>query len=354
MLRPSRRKFFRWSSKMKRFGNLYSQITRFDNLLSAARKALRGHKAKNDEARFYFNLENELLKLQGELAARTYHPRPYRVFFVREPKLRQICAAPIRDRVVHHAVCNVTGEIWDKTLIEDTYACRTGKGTHRAVARAQEFSRKFKYFLQCDIRHYFETLDHSVLKRIIESKIKDRELLALLDVIIDQPLAGSENGKGIPIGNLTSQYFANLYLGWLDHFVKDTLRVKGYVRYMDDFILFADDKSALHGWLYEIKNFLRRKLKLELKENPIIAPTACGLSFLGFRVFPETVSLRGENWRGFQRRVKLREKDFRRGKIKESVLAKSIQSIIAHISKADALKARRKFFAASRVRQINV
>ena len=169
----------------------------------------------------------------------------------------------------------------------------------------------------------------------------------MLDVVIDQPLPGSEMGKGVPIGNLTSQYFANLYLGQLDHFVKDKLRVKGYVRYMDDFILFAENKNVLRGLLYEITDFLHRRLILELKENSIIAPTGVGLSFLGFRVFPETVRLRGENWRGFQRRVKLCEKDFRHGKIKESRLAESVQSMIAHISKADALQVRRKFFTAS-------
>ena len=279
---------------MKRYGKLCSQITDFANLLSASHKAMLGHKAKPAEARFFFNLENELFKLQEELENHSYQPQPYRVFYIREPKLRQICAAPVRDRVVHHAVCNVVGEIWDKSLISDTFACRVGKGTHAAADRAQYFARRFKYFLQCDIRHYFETLDHQVLKKIISRKIKDRAVLELLGVIIDQPLIGSDAGKGVPIGNLTSQYFANLYLGKLDHFIKEKLRVKGYLRYMDDFILFAESKEVLHECQFEIDEFIRNELVLNLKENSILALCHRGFSFLGFRVFPNNLRLCGE------------------------------------------------------------
>lgn len=332
---------------MKRYGNFYPQITDFANLLCAAHKAMLGHKTKPAEARFYFNLENELFKLQEELLNHSYQPSPYRVFYIREPKLRQICAAPVRDRVVHHAVCNVVGEIWDKSLIDDTFACRTGKGTHAAISRAQAFARRFKYYLQCDIRHYFETLNHQILKRIISRKIKDRELLALLDVIIDQPLVNSEKGKGVPIGNLTSQHFANLYLGWLDHFIKEKLRVKGYLRYMDDFILFAENREVLRGWQFEIENFVNNELVMELKENSKIAPLRDGLSFLGFRVFPNNLRLRGEKWRRFRRKVLAREKAYLADEITETQLADSVRSMIAAISKADTLAARQKFFANS-------
>ncbi len=332
---------------MKRYGNLYPQITEFSNLLTALHKAMLGHKQKPAEIRFFFNLETELFKLQEELLNHSYQPRPYHIFYIREPKLRQICAAPIRDRVVHHAICNIVGEIWNKSLIDDTFACRVGKGTHSAVARAQHFSRRFKYFLQCDIRHYFETLNHKVLKKLIRRKIKDQELLDLLDLIIDQHLIGSEEGKGVPIGNLTSQYFANLFLGKLDRFVKETLSVKGYLRYMDDFVLFADSKEVLREWQLAVNEFVRDELGLQLKENSIVAPCEKGFSFLGFRVFPNNLRLCGIKWRKFRLKIRLRQKDFLAGNINEKELADSVQSMIAHICKADTLAVRQKFFANS-------
>jgi RNA-directed DNA polymerase len=332
---------------MRRYGNLYEQVTGFSNLLSASHKAMLGHKQKTAEARFFFNLEDELIILQRELLTHSYQPSPYRIFFIREPKPRQICAAPVRDRVVHHAICNVVGDIWDKSLIDDTFACRVGKGTHAAVARAQEFARRFKFYLQCDIRHYFETLDHAVLKKIIRRKIKDCELLRLLGVIIEQPLLNSDAGKGVPIGNLTSQYFANLYLGLLDRFIKEKLLVKGFLRYMDDFLLFSNSKESLRRYQSNVNEFVRNELALEMKDNSIVSPTSCGISFLGFRVFPNNLRLSGVKWRRFRRKVFIRERAFLSGEMDEIDLRESVRSMIAHISKTDTLAARQKLFANS-------
>ncbi len=333
---------------MKRYGNLYEQITDFANLYDASQKAISGHRDKPSVIRFWFNLENELFILQNELKTHTYQPRPYQIFFVREPKLRQICAAPIRDRVVHHAVCSIVGPIWEKTMISDSFACRVGKGTLAAILRAKHFSGKFNFFLQCDIKHYFAMIDRTILQKIIRRKIKDQSTLQLLDVIIEQDLHGSEIGKGVPIGNLTSQYFANLYLNQLDHFVKETLRVKGFVRYMDDFLLYADDIDELHDFHLSILSFAANELNLQLKENRIIAPCSQGISFLGFRTFPHLLRLQGRKWRRFRQKIETLEKDFFAGEIKEDELANRAQSMIAHISKADSLQARRKFFAKSR------
>jgi RNA-directed DNA polymerase len=332
---------------MRRYGNLYEQVTGFSNLLSASHKAMLGHKQKTAEARFFFNLEDELIILQRELLTHSYQPSPYRIFFIREPKPRQICAAPVRDRVVHHAICNVVGDIWDKSLIDDTFACRVGKGTHAAVARAQEFARRFKFYLQCDIRHYFETLDHAVLKKIIRRKIKDCELLRLLGVIIEQPLLNSDAGKGVPIGNLTSQYFANLYLGLLDRFIKEKLLVKGFLRYMDDFLLFSNSKESLRRYQSNVNEFVRNELALEMKDKSIVSPTSCGISFLGFRVFPNNLRLSGVKWRRFRRKVFIRERAFLSGEMDEIDLRESVRSMIAHISKTDTLAARQKLFANS-------
>jgi hypothetical protein len=154
-------------------------------------------------------------------------------------------------------------------LIHDTYACRRGKGVHAAVRRAQTFARRLPYVLQGDVRHYFETVDHAVLKALLRRKLKDQRLLALLDHIIDHPLPGGLPGTGLPIGNLTSQYFANLYLGELDHLVKEGLRLKGYVRYMDDILVFADTKAHLHATLASMRNFLHDTLRLTLKEEVV-------------------------------------------------------------------------------------
>jgi retron-type reverse transcriptase len=335
---------------MKRYGNLFAQVIDFANLLSAANKAMRGHKNKRAVAHFNFHLENELIALQTELSTNTYQPHPYHTFTIYEPKPRLICAAPIRDRVVHHAICNVVGEIFEATLINHTYACRVGKGQFAAINRAQDFSRRYEFYLQCDVRKYFASIDRAVLKKLIRRKIKDAKLLSLIDTIIDQPLKGSVEGKGLPIGNLTSQHFANFYLSKLDHFIKEQLGVKGCVRYMDDFLLFDNSKETLHEIKAEIDKFLSEQLALKLKENPILAPCRSGFSFLGFRIYPATLRLTGKKWKRFRKRVQNKEKDFIEGLIDEQELNNSIQSMVAHIAKADTLEARRKFFSNSIIR----
>jgi retron-type reverse transcriptase len=333
---------------MKRYGHLFEQIVTFDNLVLAAHKTFRGQKSKVAVARMCFHLETEVLGLQEELVAGTYQPRPYHVFEVREPKPRQICAADVRDRIVHHAICNVLDPVFERGMISDTYACRRDKGSHAAIRRAQEMARRFDYFLQCDVRKYFASVDHTVLQALLRRKLKDPRLLALLDQIIDHPLPGSAPGKGIPIGNLTSQYFANLYLGEMDHFIKERRRIKGYVRYMDDFLIFGNDKPMLHETLAAVRDFLHCRLQLELKENAvIIAPVSQGISFLGFRIFPGLIKMQGRKWARFRREVRKREAAFLAGAMSEAELAQSVSSMIGHLIHADTLAARRKFFAES-------
>jgi len=333
---------------MKRHGYLFESVVSFDNLLRASEKALRGQKKKPTAARFFFNLEGELLQLQEELIEGTYQPLPYYVFEIFEPKRRQICAADLRDRVVHHAICNLLEPIFERRAIGDSFACRKGKGAHAAVARAQQLARRFDYYLQCDVSKYFASVDHEVLKRLLRRILKDERLLQLLDRIIDQPLPGSALGKGMPIGSLTSQHFANLYLGELDHFVKERLRVKGYLRYMDDFLNFGHEKSVLHETLAAEREFAREELRLELKESAIVvAPVTEGISFLGFRIFPGMVRLKPDKWARFRRRVREREAAYIVGEIDEDELARTVSSMVGHILHADTLEARRNFFAGS-------
>ncbi len=330
---------------MKRFGNLFDRITVFDNLLTAAHKAMRGKKHKPTVARFYFSLENELIALEEELMSGTYRPLPYTTFEIYEPKKRCICAADIRDRVVHHAICNIIEPILDRTLIHDTYACRKGKGTHAAVMRARTFSRRFPYFLKCDIRKYFETMDHEVLKNLLCRKFKDKRLLDLLFLIIDYPIPEGMPSKGVPIGNLTSQLFANFYIGELDHFLKDRMRIKGYLRYMDDFLVFSSDKRELWKYLSDIRGFLWEKLILEIKdEASYIAPISQGIPFLGFRIFPGTVRLKRENLVRFNRKVRGREKAFAKGYISHEQLTESVRGMVAHVSHANTHRMLGKIF----------
>lgn len=328
---------------MKRHRNFFDRLVTFENLLLAFKKALRGKKARHAAASFYFNLENALLDLRNELITGIYQPLDFRIFEIREPKLRKICSSDFRDRVVHHAICNLLEPVFNQRLIYDTYACRTGKGSHVALRRCQEFSRRYGFFLKCDIKKYFETIDHRVLKDLLKRIIKDQRLLELLDKIIDHSVPGNPSGKGLPIGNLTSQHFANFYLGELDHYLKERLRVKGYLRYMDDFICFADDKARLHEFLKEIRGFTGDVLKLELKEKALrIAPVSDGVLFLGFRVYPNLIRIQRVNLVRFRRKLKRKEAAYQEGRLSREELIESTASMIAHLSHADATALLRK------------
>lgn len=245
---------------MKRHGNLWKQMISFEALLCASEQARRGKRCRPTVAAFEFNLERELCRLHEELTQKTYRPGAYRSFFIHEPKKRQISAAPYRDRVVHHALVSVLEPIFESTFIADSYACRKGKGTHAAVHRCQHFSRQYRYVLKADIRKFFPSVDHQILKALLARKIKDPDVMWLVEQIIDGSnsqeviqhcfpddnlFTSLERRRGIPIGNQTSQFFANVYLDPLDHFVKDWLGIKGFVRYVDDFLVFSDRAGAV-------------------------------------------------------------------------------------------------------------
>lgn len=327
---------------VKRHGHLFEKVVSFENFLLAAKKSLQGKKYKKSAAEFYFNMENEIIRLQEELQSKTYQPGALKIFYIREPKKRKIGAAVFRDRVVHHAVCNILEPIFEKSYIYHSYACRKGKGTHRAIKQSQAYSRQYNYFLKCDIKKYFESIDHHVLKEMLKNKIKDREFLWLLNTIIDN---SNEKTKGIPIGNLTSQHFANFYLDKLDHFIKDVLRVKGYLRYMDDFVLFGCEKAGLHKSKAAITDFLSGKLQLELKEKAsFLAPCQAGIPFLGFRIYPGLIRIRNENKRRWLKKLRLKVKAFEMGLIDEEKYADGLRSMVEHLKIANTYNFRRKLF----------
>lgn len=332
---------------MKRYGDLFEKIVSWENLVEAARMALRGRKRIN-AARFYFHLETELIRLEDELRSGAYRPLPYRVFEIFEPKRRVISAADIRDRVVHHAICRILEPIFERRAISDSFACRRGKGSQAAAQRVQDLMRRDEWFLKCDIRQYFASIDHQRLQGLLRRIIKDRRLLALLDQIIEAPLPGLPPGRGLPIGNLTSQHFANLYLGELDHFIKERLRVGGYVRYMDDFLLFGATRDGLREQHDQIRNFLDQHLGLALKDRAtIIAPVRTGVPFLGLRISRGRIGLQHRKWYRFRRRFLATERQYLTRRIKEDEMVRSMTSMFGQIAHADTISARRQLIEQS-------
>lgn len=322
---------------MKRAGSLFEKVVAFENLVEALYRAAQGKKLKGNVARYLLDLEKEVIQLQSELVEGTYHPRPYFQFTIFEPKKRNICSSNFRDRVVHHAISDVIEPYLERRFISDTYACRVGMGAHLALKRSQEFTRRYRHFLKCDISKYFESIDHARLKRLLSRIFKDSRLLALMDRIIDHGIPLAPDGLGLPIGNLTSQHFANLYLGELDHFVKERIRAPGYLRYMDDFILFHDSKDFLNQAHKEVQGFLERELALKLKDKvTVLAPTSQGVPFLGCRVFQGLIRLQRKNLLRMRQKIVSRERSFIKGRISEDEMVKSLNSVVAHAQRVNA------------------
>lgn len=316
---------------MKRTGFLFESTASFENLAASAWEAASGKRSRHDVARFLFELEVRILELQSELLDGTYRPGPYHVFRVRDPKDRQICAAPFRDRVVHHAVCRSLAPLFERRFIHDSWACRPGKGSHQALRRCQGFARAGGWFLKCDIRKFYDSVSHAVLRERLGRLLKDRRLLELLDRIIANVPPESRPGRGIPIGNLTSQHFANLYLDPLDHWIRQELRPAAYLRYMDDFVLFGRSREELTARLGRLREFLGERLALELNERRTLqAPVWRGIPFLGFQVFPGTIRARRSRFRRSLRRLRDRVEAFRRGRLAADRLTQSAASICAH------------------------
>jgi RNA-directed DNA polymerase len=336
--------------------NLFPPIVEFRNLMSAARKAQKGKRYRASTLEFNFDLERNLQALQEELTDRTYTPGPYRDFIISDSKKRLISAAPYRDRVVHHAVMNVIEPILERGFIPDSYACRKGKGTHKALERFQDFFARYRFILKCDIRKYFQSIDHEILLGQLARKIGDARTLWLLERIVrsrnfnaqapviyypgDDLFTPYERDHGIPVGNLTSQYFSNVYLDGFDHWLKEDVRVGPYVRYVDDFCIFGDDKRELAAIRQEICQYLQT-LRLSIHTGKSRIYTAKeGVEFLGFRHLPDRVRIRNENLRRFRRRMRGLREEYAAGKIPLDRVTASITSWNAHADHADTLSLR--------------
>jgi RNA-directed DNA polymerase len=344
---------------MKRHGQIYPQIVSFENLLLAAHNAQRGKRFRPNVLAFNDALASELLQLQKELIAHRYTPGEYRTFRIVDPKPRLISAAPYRDRVVHHALCNIIAPILDRALIFDTYANRIGKGSHRALRRFTAAARSNHYVLQCDIKKFFPSLDHTILKALLRSKIKCADTLWLIDTIIDASnpqevvldyFPGDDlldpclRPKGLPIGNLTSQLFANFYLAGCDRFIKEMLHCRHYLRYVDDFSLFADDRDYLLAARDRIEEFLiSLRLKLHPAKTQIFA-TDHGANFVGFRILPDRIRVRADNLQRGRRRLRQLDRSLATGKITAAVLTSSQQSWQAHLAHGNTWRLCQKLF----------
>lgn len=311
---------------MKSFGGIWKRIVACENLHESMRRAAKGKRERGPVREFMADAEVNLGMLQKELVQDAYSPRAYIQFRINDPKPRTISCAAFRDRIVHHALCDVCAPFIERRFISDSFACREGKGSHRAVLRAREFCRRYRYFLQLDIRHFFDSVDHDIAESLVHRLFRERDAKRLWSVILRHPLPGQESGKGLPIGNLTSQWLANFYLDGLDHLVKEEWRLPGYIRYMDDMVMFSDSKACLWNGLECVQDYLANERGLDCKGLPRPIPCAEGLPFLGFRIYPNILRLQRRKLNRYRRLVRRREQEFITGAISLEDLVASTRS----------------------------
>lgn len=343
---------------MKRIGHITNQsgervtlveaMADYANVQKAYNKARKCKRYRKDVLIFTKDKEDNLETVRNDILGLSYEPSEYRYFKVYEPKERQIMALPFYDRVVQHAINNVLEPIFNQRFIFHSYACRKTKGMHAASDTLQEWLYEWQkfhpdqplYAIKADIHHYFQSINHDVLKAEIRKVIKDAGALVLIDKIIDHN-GQMPDGVGIPVGNLTSQLFANIYLNKLDQYIKHTLGAKHYMRYMDDFILLSPDKEQLRRWLADIERFLRDELKLELNPKTTILAAKNGIDFVGYKHRATHRKVRPDS----VKRIKKTIKKYESGKITKEQLQKSIASWTGHTGHADSYNLQKKVIA---------
>lgn len=331
---------------VKTYGHLWEQISSFENLYLAFMAARNKKTEKPEVMRFQASLEENLISMQNELLWKTWEPKPWRIFQVYEPKKRTVHAPAFRDRVIHHALVRVINPLFDRKMIDQSFACRTERGTHKAVALAQRYAQEVEdrdgnfRFLKCDIHHYFPSIDHEILRRSITRTIGDPDALWLVDRILD---ASGFPGVGLPIGALTSQLFANVYLDKLDHFVKDELGVKRYLRYMDDFLVFHKEKDALRWILAEISDFVQAELRLSLNQKTRICSGREAVNFCGYRIWPQHILPRKRNTRRVRKRLRRMAKLYAKGEMTMADIAPVIASHLGYLKHCRDVRGTEKF-----------
>jgi retron-type reverse transcriptase len=346
-----------------RHPDLFNRFANFRSLRQAAQKAVLGKRRKPGAAAFFANLEYELLRLERELQGGDYRPGRYVEIRIKDPKERLVSAAPFRDHVVHHALCAAIYPIFEAGFIDHSFANRTGKGTHAAIRAYERCRDRHAHVLRCDIFRYFPAIDHAILEAEFRRRIACERTLRLMDAIVDgsnaqEPVnlyfpgddlfAPHERRRGLPIGNLTSQFFANLYLDGFDHFVTEVLRAP-YVRYVDDFALFHDDPAVLAEWRLRIDRYLEgRRLRLHPLKT-FIAPTTEAAQFLGFILHPDgSRRLPEDKVRRFRNRLRGLRDRWRAGTVGLGDVDARVRAWIAHAEHADTWRLRHAIFEGGR------
>jgi len=345
---------------MKRSGGLWPQIVSWPNLCMAVHRAALGKRSRPDVAAYLLEWELHLVRLQRELKNGDYVPGGYRTFLMREPKPRRISAAPFRDRVVHHALTQVLEPVFERRFVPQSYACRRGLGTHKALDSAAKACAAYPFVLQCDIRKYFPSIDHEILKGQLARAVKCAPTLGLAGLIVDgsnpqEPAEAWfpgddlftpwERRRGIPLGNQTSQFFANIYLNELDHFVLREIQPGAYCRYVDDFVLFHHDKAFLDAARSRIEAFLT-DLRLRLHDGKSrVYRTAGGVTFLGWRIFPDRRRLVRANVVRFRRRIRALQRRYASGEIEWRNVQARLQAWNAHAAHGDTWILRERIFS---------
>ncbi len=320
--------------------------------MQAFQHAAIGKRRKIDVATFEFQLMDQLLLLREELVQGLYTQASYTHFFIHEPKRRKISAATFRDRVVHHALCRMIEPRFERAFIPDSYANRVGKGTHRAIDRLQHFSRKFRYVLRCDICQHFASIDHAILLEVLRKRIAEDDILSLIEKIIaggsdvlndeyhmvwfpGDDLLATCRPRGLPIGNLTSQFWSNCYLHGFDLFIKRELGCQAYLRYVDDFALFANSKELLWEWKTALKRRLATLRLIIHDQKAQVLPTADGIPSLGFIVYPQFRKIKARKVRYSNRRLNHRYHAYCNNQISFAEFNSSVQGWINHVRFAD-------------------
>lgn len=342
--------------------DLLERVASWENLLLAYRRAALGKRGRGDVARFEHRLEDELFALRRELLDRSYRPGAYASFYVHEPKRRLISAALFRDRVIHHALCNVIEPFFERSFLDDSYANRKERGTHTALQQAQLHARRHPYVLQVDVRQFFPSIDHAILRDLLARKLLGTDVLWLADRILESgagvlaeeysmvyfhgdDLFAVNRPRGLPIGNLTSQFWANVYLNPIDHFVKRELRCPGYVRYVDDLLLFGDAKACL----WRSRALLEERLaclRLTIHRGSHPRPVTEGIPFLGFRIFPEGRRLKRRKGVQYERHLHASIAAWQTGQRSAEDVAASLRGWCNHARYANTVGLRKAMLAA--------
>ena len=311
---------------------IFDSVTSLSGLFLAWNEFRMGKERKLDVQQFFLNLEMNIINLYRRVKSGAYKHSDYISFFICDPKLRNINKAEVSDRVLHHSIVRHIEPLFEKSFIFDSYSSRDNKGTHRAIKRLKNFcltltknKTRTAWALKCDVKKFFDSVDHEILLSLVREKIKDIKLMEIIEEITRS--YNKDSGRGIPLGNLTSQLFSNVYLNQLDHFVKRELRVKYYVRYADDFIILDTEKEQLEKLVPVLSDFMETRLKLQLHPSKIfIRKIHQGIDFLGGIVFPTHIILRTKTKKRMFRKIKARKKELELGLIDKKSFNQSLQS----------------------------